>query len=438
MDTPERSLPSFSEPRVFRKKRQRADLTIVDPSGYEELSPIWPVTMSGLKAYLLQLEERGEGVSYQFLHKQRLYRNLVRVLLSIDESERPIFLARRMRETYRIDPALTDDGVYDLFGDFVKEARDAVACYGELHIPEVLKGPFTSEGMTSGKSDSVEMLLEVARTPFLPLNPEFVHDHIARIRLFTLRRDLVLAERLFAIWLWLQEATAGRSFEKSVTQEFQTKFFIPGLEERVTLRVLLDAHTGNPLRVLAPGEKGDGVVHPVPLVCRYFRDPAGNPCPVFFDPGQKRLDAILFKMMANRLTDPLDLRDLQRFQMVFRSEREMGLGLQVIAERVFPMPGASQYVRDTRRDGTLPRHNPISSEEWRVVDVVYNYGGFRFEGQYHDLENFVRAKTSRGPVHRRKYERRRAQQVLPLLYPAEIFGVDWDDPEISALVLNGE
>ncbi len=436
-DVTKQVLPRFDEPRTFAKKKERPQLRAVDPPGYEELHPIWPVTAQGLRTYMRLLADRGECVSYPYLHKQRVYAKLLERLQALSSGERPKFLAQRVRETYRVDGGLDDDGVYDLMRECLQTARDAVTEYNEKFIPELFRAPFTSEGTLETKVDPVEMMLEIVDTPWLHLDPGNARDYKQRIRLFSMRRDLVLGERLFAIWHKLQDMTAGRPFEKYITDVLEERFFTPGVERQFQVRVLIDRETGDPLRVLGPQESADGGEFiPVPMPCRYFKDRFGRELPVFFDPGQKKPDEVLFKMMERGITDPLKLHDLFRFQLVFRDECELGLGIQALVERVFPMVGAMSDIKDTRRDNG-DRGNPISANDYRVIYVDFTYGGYVFEGQFHDFENYVRSRSSKGPVNHRQYKRRRAGRVLPLLNPAEIFGVDWADPDIAAQVLAG-
>lgn len=428
-------LPRFDVPRTFRPKRARPELAAVDPPGYEELHPIWPVTAEGLRAYLRILADRGECVSYSYLHKQRVYAQLAARLKAYPTDERARFLSQCIRETYRVDGGLDDDGIYDLIRDTLRAARDAVSEYNEKYIPEHLWAPFTSEGTLEAKTDPVEMLLEIKDTPWLSLDPLDPRDYIRRVRLFSLRRDLVLGERLFSIWHKLQDITAGRPFEKYITDLLEKRFFTPDVERQFLVRVLLDRDTGNPLRVLGPDEAvAGGDVTVVPMPCRYFKDRYGRELPVFFDPGQKKHEAVLFKMIERGLTDPLKLHDLFRFQLVFRDECELGLGIQALIERVFPMVGVANDIKDTRRATNRANDNPISADDYRVIYVDFTYGGFEFEGQFHDLENYVRSRTSKGSVNHGKYKRRRALKVLPRINPQEIFGVDWSDPDIRRQV----
>lgn len=427
-------LPGFDEPRTFCKSRDRPRLRAVDTPGYEDLHPVWPVTAEGLRAYLRLLAERGECVSYPYLHKQRVYANLVARLAALPPDARPRFLARRVRETYRVDGSLDDDGLYDLMRECLQSARRAVDEYNARFIPEIFRAPFTSEGTLEAKTDPVEMLLEIRNTPWLALDPREPSDYIKRVRLFALRRELVLGERLFAIWHKLQDITAGRPFEKFITDVLEDRFFTRGVERQFMVRVAVDRETGDPLRVLGPEETAAaGEYVPVPMPCRYFQDRSGRQLPVFFDPGQKKQEAVLFKMMDQRVTDPLKLHDLFRFQMVFRSECELGLGIQRLVEEVFPMVGSMSSMKDTRRT-VRDRDNPLSSEEYRAINVNFTYGGYVFEGQFHAFENYARSRLSRGPVNHKQYERRRAANVLPMLNPTEIFGVDWTDPDIRRLV----
>lgn len=429
-------LPRFDEPREFRPKRVRPHLCAVDTPGYEDLHPIWPVTAEGLRAYMRQLGDRGECVSASYLYKQRAYTNLLTHLAALPEKERPRLLARRIRQTYRVDGGLDDDGLYDLMGETLKTARNAVVEYNQRFIPEIFRAPFTSEGTLETKVDPVEIMMEIKETPSLGLDPGDPRDYMLRMRLFSMRRDLVLGERLFHIWHTLQDITAGRPFEKFITDVLVERFFTPGAERQFTVRVAVDRETGDPLRVLGPQEAAaPGEFVPVPMPCRYFKDRFGRQLPVFFDPGQKKPDAVLFKMMDQKITDPLKLPDLFRFQMVFRDECELGLGIQRLAEEVFPMVGSVSSMKDTRRGGE--GGNPISDKGYRVINVNFTYDGYKFEGQFHAFENYARSRLSKKPINHKQYERRRAREVLPMLNPAEIFGVDWANPDIDAQVLAG-
>ncbi len=436
------ALPCFDAPQEFLRGPDRPVYACVDPRGYPLLYHTVPTTQLGLRQLRGRLQTEGKDLSDDFLHKFRIITNTARLLQgTADGAERRRIMARQYRTTYEIEEKLSDDGIYDLLRECVKDARQLVKDYQERFVPENLLAPFTSDGRTEGVDDPVDMLLDIATTPFLDLDPHQPADHITRIRLYAMRRDLLLGEQLFENFLRVQEITAGKPFERTLTQYLEERFFIPGLQRQCTARIAVD-ELGHPVRVLgetdaAPEPRS---VVPFQFIARYFRAPGPEgkrpPLPVFFDPGQKDSDAVLIKMIERGITDARDLSDLFRFQLVFRDESEKRLGIQVIAQEVFNTLGSTRHVEERRPGAKGGRHpNICSARGYRATHADYEWGGYCFEGQFHALKDWIKDRTAKDDVRRDFYKARQALIVLPRIAPREIFGVDWEDPVIHEEIL---
>ncbi len=458
----EQHLESFGDAQEFREARHQPEHAPVDPRGFEELHAHWPVDQAGLRAYIRALRKQNQRLSYQYLHKQRLYAGLMRRLAAAGcHKKARSHLVAELRVTHGIHrETMTDDQLYERLCSFVEDARAAVTWFNERYVADELQFNLTSEGALETRHDPIEMLREIARCPLSipPPRPQMDDpDRLRRILLFRMRRDVALAQRLFGIWVFMEQITNGRSFQSLLTDALEQHFFVPGMHRVTEVHVIIRKDSGIPVRIAAEGvnmhlAEGEELVV-TPFITRYFRGPAfrqpdapgdrAEPAerfyPVFYNPaGQKRLWDTLFKMMARGKTDPWMLNDLLRGELVFKNEPQMALGMQALCERVFTMPGVVRGIEDTRLFRP-ERHqrNPESSQQFRVVRMDLLFHGLPAELQLHSLSNALVSRTSTGAVNHRRYKLRQALRILPILHPREVFWVDWSDPCIRAQVLEG-
>ncbi|TAL19251.1 hypothetical protein EPN90_04070 [Patescibacteria group bacterium] len=427
--TPE--LPSFAEPRDFREREPiRDSVHYVDPRGYPMLYPFVPVTREGLIRLRRTLRSRRaadgtrQDLSPHFLSECRLHQNFVQRLCAAEGSDRPRLFVEHLSEAYTF-PWRTADETYEAFADYVRRGWEMVNDFIKDFVPVSLRAPFTGDGRANLLWDPVTLLFECAATSIVE------QSVTVQMRAFEMRRALVLAQELMSMDLGVAREERVLWVEREFVARLEERFFEPNLDQNVTVRAAIEQATGHVSGILGSEDPPPNCrVQLFPFHVRFFRY-AGRLYPVFFNPDQKRLAAVLLKMMGLFLRDPAAVPDLNRFHLVCRNRRELGACLERIHETVFPVGGTAHYYDSNfRAFCAADIHNPAASADYRLVKVDHWLHGDKIEGQYLTLRDYIEALTSLGPVSHRRYKERRLRGLRTLLLPPALYGVDWESPEV--------
>lgn len=449
--------PRFDAPGPLAGRRTRPTLPADDEPDDVLLTPILPVSRRGMGALRQERRARGLGLSQHFQHEVLRVRMLADRLRAADPGERVSVLARIARDSYGIDGRFSDEEVYVQLRACFRKAREEVRRFRDAHIPEASSFLLSSVGKLEAEADPAAVLVELGRMPVMR-NGGGQGDLLPRIVAFTLRRDLVLALRIFEIEMrirqlgehvlsWIVAARSKREVAAGLlptmreeelrrlavedplalithllTLRLEEMFFVRDKVVGCVLHVAVSEEDSRPLRLLAPGERpADGErLREVPFGYRLFRTSDGTVLPVAFDPGQKQLGSILWKLLLKDRLDPTELPDLVRFRLTFRDATERAAGIRA-ATAIFPLLGG-------RRRRTA---NAYSAQDYDVVGVNHKLYGWDIEGHYDTLRNYLRSVLERSPINHRSYKKRHVPPLAELLFPKAIFGIEWSEEQRS-------
>lgn len=432
-------LPSFADPTDLSNDcPTRERFEYVDPPGFPMLNPFVPVSGMGLVRYRRGLRARstvGEAVadvSPHFLKELRQHSRLVRAIMAYGtDDERRAHLVAHLGQAYRI-PGETVGEKYQTLVGYVSMAWGMIREVTERYVPEMLHAPLTRDGRSDSMNDPVELLMSCA-------DPQVGgSDRLVTIRAFKMRLVLVLSQELLGLGLGVGLIERVNAAERALVELLERRFFVPGVYDWVDVRVAVDPRNGRCVAVLgADGCAPDRTeVRRAPFTVRYFRH-GGRLVPVFFDPDKKTLPSLLLKMISRGKRTPQAVPDIMRFLMVCRNRRELGLCLERMQCEVFPVGGTSGNYFSNRRALRAASSDSSSTEHLFEKDdhfvMLPDGTPYPVEGQYMTLRDWIQAATPEYPGNHMRFKRRQVLHSLKVLFPYEVFGIDWESHDIVGL-----
>ncbi len=433
------AIPSLADSQEFRgRDPQRQKIRYADWPQYPMLYPIVPMTREGLIRHRRELRGRPvvDGcildLSDHFMAEIRLHHNFAAALAATRPAERPRFFAEHLRSAYPNFEGLDAEETYQKLTGYVPLAWQMVRDFVAIYVPEHLRAPMTGDGRSETIWDPVELMLECAKIPVMDGGP------LDRMRAFEMRRTLVLAQELMGLDTGLAERARINRISAALTRLLEDRFFVPDLNRDIVVRAAIDYEVGATIAILGPDETppAGAKVRPFPMNERFFKF-RDRVYPVFYNPDQKLLFAVLEKMLARSIWEANVLPDLNRFRMVCRTRGEVGICIERVQEEIFKVGGTShRYESNFRALRAADESNSASSPKYLLIKAEHKLRGDKIEGQYLPLSSYLNASIASSEVGHRSYKRRQFADLYELFFPSVIYPVNWSDPETRGLLVD--
>ncbi len=306
-------------------------------------------------------------------------------------------------------------------------------------IPRRYSEVFSSEGVIAFSDDYVKLLLDWRK-----FEAKAKEDNgLSRIREFDARRLLYLAMLLLQIRLTYEKHEQAESCA-DITRHLEGVFFNDCL---LTDKIIFSWHDPSDYeRVKAwcfRGEKEPGDVEGLIqkktfLKCRSFNF-EGKEHLVYFDSRLKEDTERLRKMLQKGVPDArIANTDEYGLRFVFFEKEAMEAGLKKLCLEVWPLPFMTWKMSDNTskesQENGIER-NKNSAPNFKALKFKTSSFGFWPEVMIQMVDDYLNHKCSKGPeVHRLYRASQLRKEIFPVLFPREIYAVNWEEKEVEELV----
>lgn len=369
-----------------------------------------------------------------FGERERLKRFVCLVLSSPSIPKRKRILARVLREI--LGAKKTTSEIYNELNKSLEEAHQFVRWIFRTYLPCRFEGIVNSDGLIAEESDFISLLKKYR-------DLEESTDSLALIRKFEARRTILLTLILFDLKIHRQRLQLNGASIQAVTRYLEKRFFTSEALERKTVVSYHDPadcsrvvfwHFKDAKPSDAPVEERF-VVREIEFACRKFRW-QGREHFVYFVSRDKTPFSHLLKMLRKDIRDPhASALDWRGFKLVFFSEEAFEDGVAKLREDVFYLPGMTWKLEDGRffRES----ENPHTSKNFRAKKFVTVHGGQPVEVIVEMIVNHLNGFFSCGDENHELYRTRQLiSTALPLIFPRELYGVDWNNVEVQKEIYN--
>lgn len=344
---------------------------------------------------------------------------------------------RRDRERILSDLLKKQLGSSDLF--LLNESvRMAGALLTDLKrwVPRRYLEIFSSEGVIAFSSNYIDLFLKWQEFE----DKARKGDELSRIREFEARRLLYLA--MLNLQIRLSDETEKTECLQ-ITRHLEEVFFKEGLQDKIILswHDPADKERAKEWRFEGeeqPAETQGLILKKTYLKCRSFSFGGGDYL-VFFDSRLKENMEKLRKMLQKAIPDPrLINTDEYGLRFVFFSKKALEDGLKKLCLEVWPLPFMAWNTSDNTGDDGQNRgvkRDIHSSGNYKALKFEVASFGFRPEVIVQRIEDYLNHKCSQGPeVHPFYRSTQLRKKVFPLIFPSEVYGVNWEDEEVVDLM----
>lgn len=306
-------------------------------------------------------------------------------------------------------------------------------------IPRRFSELFSSEGVIAFSDDYVGLLQDWRK-----FEAKAKEDNgLSKIREFDARRLLYLAMLLLQIRL-----TYGKHGQiedcADITRHLEDVFFN---NCHLTDKVVLSWHDQKNFERVKRwcfeeenkfGNAKGLIQKETILKCRSFTFD-GQEYPVYFDSRRKEDTEKLRKMLQKGIPDArIANTDEYGLRFVFFSKEAMEAGLKKLCLEVWPLPFMTWKMSDnttTKGECQNNGRNKHSNQNFRALKFKTSSFGFWPEVMIQLVEDFLNHKCSRAPeVHSLYRASQLRNEIFPLLFPTEIYGIDWQEEEVAKLI----
>lgn len=267
-------------------------------------------------------------------------------------------------------------------------------------------------------------------------------DLQSRIDAFEARRALSLAEIEFKRH---RKGIAKEQLEAVYNEccaHLKRDFFLPERSRRMVLIGDLDEQgirvVGKPQ--LLPNDHPEAQAHAtarrqkIELDIQFIRVPdkdgGTREIPVFFDGRVK--DDVIPKLMLKGTKYPETLTDLIGVMLVFFSEEDESDGVahlrRTFANTLGSVSGSTSRVG---REGAMDSQNMDSSPLFYCDKYILEFFGSKVEIMFKPAIGYMNEIVARDEENHSLYKvRRYMNHVFPLMFPFEIYGIDWRDKDV--------
>ncbi|MCI0479166.1 hypothetical protein L0Y59_01340 [Candidatus Uhrbacteria bacterium] len=328
-------------------------------------------------------------------------------------------------DTYRLSTEhAARDAVF--FADALNAARETVAFLLEEYFPLRLRKGLELDSRVAGEHDPLALLLLCA---------EGGSDVLTRIRRFEAQRQLTLAQMEFELRVDHGDPQKLDDDLAWLARLCDRRFFLPDRSEQAVVVADLDPCNANRVkdfRLVSRSDEASRVVPTpervvLPLDLRYIRV-NGSAVPVYFEARVKR--HVTLKLISKRRRHHESLTDVTGAKFVFFEEdTDLMAGIDQIRRILVRAPGSvSGEASNARRAGVLDPSNIHSSKQYRAWKFDVRLRNRIFELQFMYLPFFVNEMVAHGRDNHQLYKLGSyLDRVFPVLFPTELYGLDWRD-----------
>lgn len=324
-----------------------------------------------------------------------------------------------------------------LFAASLDAAKETIAHVLDEYFPVMLRQRLKMSSAISAERDPVELLCHCGASGT---------DIISRIRRFEARRQLTFAQIEFEL---RRNANDPETLDEDLTwfvRALDTSYFLPRRSDQVT--VIADLEPANANRVvsfrLVKRNDPDARSIPtktkavIPLDVRFVPSRGtGHDIMVYFD-ARRKVHAPL-KLIRKRMRHHETLSDICGVKLVFFEEQnELVEGVERLRRTIVRAPGSvSGEASNAQRAGILDPTNHHSSSEYRARKYDVRMKNRIFEIQFMYVKDYVNELVATGQENHPLYKLRTfLDLVFPVIFPTELFGLDWRDDALRQELWN--
>lgn len=348
-------------------------------------------------------------------------------------------VAQILREVFGARGSI--ERIYEELNQSLLEAQRFLRDLIKTYLPEQFRSVLESEGIIGEESDFLSLLRKRKQA-----HRQRARDRLVQIREYEARRLILLTLVFFELrtksrWLHLD----GYSLQ-SITRYLERKFFSGGIVKKM----IISYHQGNnDFRVSRWNFRNDRKTESrrsnlsnkslwkreIILECRPFKYQRKEYL-VYFSVREKTIFSHFLKMLRKDIRDPYSSAlDWRGFKLVFFSDEGLEAGLSKLREEVFCLPGVTWKLSDGWFDRC--ENNSFSSPNFRATKFITIFQGIPCEVIVETIENHLNGLFSTGDENHELYRiRQLIKNALPLLFPSEIYEIDWEEKSIQEKIIS--
>lgn len=306
---------------------------------------------------------------------------------------------------------------------FVKELVD--------RLPIRFRGKLESEGNVAEEEDFVSLLLKWQKY-CQEIENSGKRDPLIKMREYETRRLILFAIILFDLKTRARKLQLNGVSLQAITVSLEKSFFDRGFSENRT--IVAFHNPDDNFRALCWYFSDDlpdnlSTAHrwlrrEYELVFRRFSW-QGKQYLVYFSCRNKTPFSHLLKMLRKDIRDAhASALDWRGFKLVFLDSESLQAGLDKLSDSIFVLPGITWKLEDGRHFRETV--NPYSGKRFRAKKFVSVLKGEPVEVIVEDLIDHLNGIASLGEENHELYRLRQlVKSGLPLVFPEEIYGIDW-------------
>ncbi|MEW6407991.1 MAG: hypothetical protein AB1465_04845 [Patescibacteria group bacterium] len=338
-------------------------------------------------------------------------------------------VAKILRDTFNIRGS-SQEIIYLKINEALDEAQKFVR---ELidRLPVRFRGKLESEGDVAEEEDFVSLLLKWQKYCQETEN-NGNGDSLVKIREYEARRLILFAIILFDLKTRAKKLQLNGASLQAITASLEKSFFDRGFSESKT--IITFHNPDDNFRVLC-WYFSDDLPDNLPTANRWLRREyelvfrrfswQGKQYLVYFSCRNKTSFSHLLKMLRKDIRDAhASALDWRGFKLVFLDLKSLQAGLDKLSSSIFILPGVTWKLEDGRHFRETV--NPYSGKRFRAKKFVSVLKGEAVEVVVEDLINHLNGIASLGEENHELYRLRQlVRSGLPLVFPEEIYGIDW-------------
>ena len=315
------------------------------------------------------------------------------------------------------------------FVESIRAARRTIDYLLDTFFPMRLQMCLEMISEVEATSDPVQ-LLQLCRTRG--------SDSISRIQRFEARRQLTLALMEFEMRLSGRGAEQLDADRIRLVRMLEQRYFESQRSEQVAVIAELDPDNNYRVKSFRVVSRNDNEARiaptptrvVIPLDVRIIRC-RGRDIRVYFDSRSKQ--HIPIKLILKRRRYHEVITDMNGYSFVFfDEEHDLADGVRYLREQIVRVPGmVSSEASNAKRAGVVDPGNPFSSSEYRATKYDVRFFGWSVEMRFMYFTYWANELFSNGPGNHLLYKLYgNLDRVFPVLFPTELFPLDWRDPEL--------
>lgn len=318
------------------------------------------------------------------------------------------------------------DTAYSALTSAIKAGKGFLSSLVHEFVPELLRSPFTSDGVSTPTDDPLELLKMIFMPPgcknfrLLRSFEANLFWHLGWKYLLMQLQEKPLEAQMRDLTLWLENALFLTEDEAQNQREVILCPYEPKNESRFSASKI-----GCP-------------TIPFPVFYRLAEVPDGcgktTLIKIIYESRIKqRVDRFRKLILSNQSEIPF-VSDSCAITLVCFSQKQCLQLMEKLRQDIFNNGAALTNIKTNGNGG---KDNSFSSglSEPEKKFRVFVRGGL-VECQIMLFENFFNRRLSLGPENHHLYRLKQVEQLFPLFFPSALYGVDWGDEEIQQRLYN--